>query len=179
MFEIISDRLRIRPWTAEDRARLEAITSDREVMHHIHGGEPFSGEEVDGFLARQVQQLADFGFCMGALVETASGSIVGIAGTQPLGTTGQLEIGWILAREAWGRGYATEAGAAAMRYVLETLGRSRVVAIIDVENEPSKRVAARLGMQWEGRYTGEQLGHRKPEIVVDLYFRDADAAATR
>ena len=61
--------------------------------------------------------------------------------------------------------------AAAMAHVLDTLARPRVVAIIDPENDPSKRVAARLGMQYEARYTGAQLGHRKPEIVVDLFFR--------
>ena len=101
--------------------------------------------------------------------------IVGIAGVQPLGTTGDLEIGWILAREAWSRGYATEAGAAAMNHVLETLKRPRVMAIIDPPNEASKRVAARLGMKYEARYTGVQLGHRHPEIVVDLFFRERDS----
>ena len=58
-----------------------------------------------------------------------------------------------------------------MRHVLETLGRPRVVAIIAPDNLPSKRVAARLGMEYEARYTGAQLGHRNPEIVVELYVR--------
>ena len=71
----------------------------------------------------------------------------------------------------WGRGYATEGGGAAMRHVLETLGRPRVCAIIDPGNEPSIRVVQRLGMQYEGRVTGAQLGHRKPAIVVDLFTR--------
>jgi RimJ/RimL family protein N-acetyltransferase len=55
--------------------------------------------------------------------------------------------------------------------VLQTLQRPRVVAIIDVGNEASKRVVARLGMQYEARYTGAQLGHRSPGIVVDLFAR--------
>jgi RimJ/RimL family protein N-acetyltransferase len=59
-----------------------------------------------------------------------------------------------------------------MRHVLETLGRRRVVAVIDPPNEPSKRVVARLGMKFEGTFTGVQLGHRKPEIVVDLFARE-------
>ena len=112
---------------------------------------------------------------MGAVIEKSSGRLIGIAGTQPLGTTGDLEVGWIFARDRWGLGYATEAGEACMRYVLETLARPRVVAIIDPDNEPSKRVAARLGMQYEARYTGAQLGHRMPEIVVDLFFRMRNA----
>ena len=80
----------------------------------------------------------------------------------------------IAERNVWGRGYAQEAGAASMRHVLETLKRPRVVAIIDPGNEPSKKVAARLGMSYDKRYTGAELGHRLPEIVVDLYVRDRD-----
>ena len=47
------------------------------------------------------------------------------------------------------------------------------MAIIDPANEPSKRVAARLGMTYEATYTGAELGHRFPEIVVDLFVRDS------
>jgi ribosomal-protein-alanine N-acetyltransferase len=96
-----------------------------------------------------------------------------------LGSTGLIfetpyraGTGYVVAKAEWGRGYATEAGGAAMRHVLETLGRPRVVAIIDPGNEPSKRVVGRLGMHYESRVTGEQLGHRRPEIVVDLFARE-------
>ncbi len=64
---------------------------------------------------------------------------------------------------------ALTSDAAVMQYVH---GGRRVVAIIDPDNEPSKRVAARLGMSYEARYTGAEFGHRNPEIVVDLFFRE-------
>jgi RimJ/RimL family protein N-acetyltransferase len=110
------------------------------------------------------------GVCMGAMVEKSTDRVIGVAGTQPLGK--DFEIGWWLARDVWGRGYATEAGDAAMRHVLETMAFSRAVAIIDPGNQPSIAVASRLGMNYDGRYTGAQLGHRMPEIVVDLYVRN-------
>ena len=138
-------------------------------MRYVHGGLPYSETELDEFLSRQARQLAEHDLCMGALIEKSTGRVVGVCGTQPLGTTGDLEIGWWLGRDVWGRGYATEGGGAAMRHVLDTLGRSRVVAIIDPGNEPSIRVVQRLGMHLEGRVTGAQLGHRKPDIVVDLF----------
>lgn len=173
MFRLESERLFIREWEPADRPAFAAIVQDGVVMEHLHAGLPYSETEVDDWLARQARQLAEHGVCMGALCDKATGSIVGISGTQPLGTTGDLEIGWILARDTWGRGYATEAGGMAMRHVLETLGRPRVVAIIDPANEPSKRVAARLGMTYEARVTGTQLGHRNPAILVDLFSRNA------
>lgn len=150
------------------------MMSDPEVTRYVHRGEPYTEEEVDQFFARQSRQLTEFGMCMGATVEKSSGRVVGLSGVQPLGTTNDLEIGWVFARDAWGHGYATEAGAVAMNHVLRTLARPRVVAIIDPPNEASKRVAARLGMSYEAQYTGEQLGHRVPEMVVDLFYRVRD-----
>jgi len=172
VFRLETDRLLIRPWRSDDRPAFADLTRDAEVMRYVHGGEPYSEAEIDEFFARQARQLEQFDLCMGALIEKPGGRLVGVAGVQPLGTTGDLEIGWWLARDVWRRGYATEAGAAAMQHVLETLQRPRVVAIIDVDNEPSKRVVARLGMHLEGRRTGAELGHRKPEIVVDLFARE-------
>jgi len=166
-----TERLLIRPWRADDRDAFVAMTRDPEVMRFVHGGTPYSETEIEEFLARQARQESEFGVCMGAMVEKSSGRVVGIAGIQPLGTTGDLEIGWWVARDLWGHGFATEAGAAAMRHVFQTLGRSRVVAIIDPGNDASVRVAARIGMRYDRRATGADLGHRKPQIVVDVYVR--------
>jgi len=174
MFRLETERLVIRPWQPDDRPAFTAVMSHPEVTQYVHGGKPYTETEVDEWFARQARQLAEHDMCMGAIVEKATNRVVGLGGTQPLGTTADLEIGWILARDAWGHGYATETGAAAMRHVLETLKRPRVVAIIDPGNEPSKRVAARLGMAYEATYTGEQLGHRFPQIVVELYSRQND-----
>jgi len=172
MFRLETERLVIRPWQPDDRPAFASVMSHPEVTQYVHGGKPYTEAEVDEWFARQARQLAEHDMCMGAIVEKATNRVIGLGGTQPLGTTSDLEIGWILARDAWGHGYATETGAAAMRHVLETLKRPRVVAIIDPGNEPSKRVAARLGMTYEATYTGEQLGHRFPQIVVELFSRE-------
>ena len=170
MFRLETERLIIRPWEAGDRDAFVGFTRDPEVMRYVHGGVPYSEDEIAEFLGRQARQLAEFDVCMGAMVEKETSRVVGVCGIQPLGTTGDYEIGWWLARDRWGRGYATEAGRAAMEHVLAM--RPRVVAIIDPGNEPSKRVVARLGMHYEGRFTGTQLGHRKPDIVVDVFARE-------
>ena len=171
-FRLETERLVIRPLEPEDRPTFTSFTYDPEVMRYVHGGQPYTEAEVDEFFSRQARQLAEQDVCMGALVEKASGRMVGICGTQPLGTTGDLEIGWWLSREVWGRGYATEGGGAALRHVLETLHRPRAVAIIDPPNEASKAVVARLGMTYDRVYTGTELGHRRPEIVVDLFYKN-------
>ena len=59
-----------------------------------------------------------------------------------------------------------------MDHVLETLGRQRVVAVIDPGNDPSIAVVKRLGFQYDRRYTGAELKHRLPDLIVDLYYRE-------
>ena len=173
MFRLETERLYSRPWVdPEDRPLFAALTYDPLVMKYVHAGLPYSEDEVNEWFSRQSRQIRELDVCMGALIEKSTERLVGIAGVQPLGTTGGFEIGWWLASDVWGRGYATEAGAAAMNHVLETMGRKRVVAIIHPENEPSKRVVARLGMKLEGRVTGAELGHRRPDIVVDLFSKE-------
>src|SRR5687768_9162053 len=137
MFRLETERLLIRPWIDEDRPAFKSLMSDAEVTQYVHHGQPYSDEEVEQWFERQARQIAQFDMCMGAVVEKSSGRLVGLSGVQPLRTTDDLEIGWIFARDTWGRGYATEVGRAAMQHVLVTLARTRVVAIIDPGNEPS------------------------------------------
>lgn len=171
MFRLDTERLVIRAWEPTDRDAFRAMAQDPTVMQYINGGVPLTEDEIAQSLERQARTLAQHGFCMGAVVEKERDLVVGVAGMQPLGATGDLEIGWWLVPAVWGRGYATEAGAAAMKHVLQTLGRERVYAIIDPPNDRSKAVAARLGMTYEKRTTGAELGHRLPEIVVDLFVK--------
>jgi len=171
MFRLETERLFIRPWQESDRDAFRTMSGDPEVMRYVHGGQPYTEEEIDQFMARQKKQLDELDMCMGALVEKSSGRVIGVAGVQPLGGSGDIEIGWWLARDMWGRGYATEAGAAAMNHVLETLKRPRVVAVIDPGNAASVAVVSRLGFTYDRRYTGAELKHRLPEIVVDLFYK--------
>ncbi len=179
MFLLETKRLIIRPWEPRDRAEFSVMARDPEVMRFVHRGEPYSEEEIDGFLARQAGNLASSGVCMGAMVEKKTKRVIGVAGTQPLGRTPDFEIGWWLVRDQWGHGYATEAGAAAMKHVFETLDKPRAVAIIDPGNDASVAVAKRLGMTYDRRYTGSELTHRLKDIVVDLFYRNRDVTSSR
>ena len=74
--------------------------------------------------------------------------------------TGEWEVGWHLGRNCWGRGYATEAGAAALKYGFEKRNLTEIFAVVDSENNASRKVVERLGMVHLGRtdrYYGETL----------------------
>ncbi len=168
-FHIASERLLIRPWEATDLAGFRGMVSDPEMMRYISAGQVWSEERIAEFQIRQQRQLASHGICMGALVEHASGDLVGVCGLQPLGTTADIEVGWWVVRDRWGEGLATEAGAAALRYAWEHMGLRRVVAIAVPENHASTRIMEKLGMRLERRTTTRELGKPGDPIEVVLY----------
>jgi len=168
-FQIVTERLSIRPWQPADRPAFERLATDPEMMRYMSGGRPWSTEEIDNYFVRQAATLAANGFCLGAAVERTTGRTIGLAGLQRLGTTGELETGYWIARDLWGRGYATEAANGAVRYAFENLLGPRVMAITDRDNRASRRVMEKIGMTFLRETTGADLGHRMPEIEVVLY----------
>ncbi len=86
-----------------------------------------------------------------AVEEKASGQLVGRIGfLNPEGWLG-FEIGWTLARECWGKGYATEGARRALEYAFIDMNRDHVISLIHPENHASIRVAERLGEKLEGQ----------------------------
>lgn len=168
-FRIETERLLLREWEVRDREPFRAIASNPTVMRFISDGTPWSDEQVDAFLARQRQQSADLDLCLAALVERKSDTLIGLSGLQPLGTSGEIEVGWWLVPAHWGRGLATEAGRACVTHGFERAGLTRIVAITHPENRASRAVMERLGMRFERRATGRELGLRVPEVDVVLY----------
>ena len=168
-FLIETERLVIRPWQAADREAFTAMATDPQVMRYIGQGRPWSEADIDAFWARQAGTLETYGVCMGALVRKEDDRVVGVAGLQPLGTTGNYEIGYWIAPDCWRRGYALEAAQALVRYAFEVMDLPRVAAIADPENDRSIAIMEKLGMRDGGIKTGAELGHRLPEIVVSYH----------
>ena len=168
-FSIVTERLEIRPWQPADRPAFAALATDPEMMRYMTNGVPWTAAEIDAYFKRQAGTLEQHGICLGALVERSTGRVIGLAGLQYLGTTGDLETGYWVARDLWGNGYATEAASGALRHAFETLGGPRVTAITQPDNRASRRVMEKIGMTFLRETTGAALGHRHPEIEVVLY----------
>ena len=141
MIELETKRLRLRQWHDDDARHLDRLSNDPRYLRYL--GPRLSGEEeLDKYRAR----WRELGFGQWALEERATGRFVGRAGLHRHRLWPQdVEVGWGLDPEFWGCGYATEGGAAAMRYAFEVLGVPRVVSLIHPENAASIRVAERLG----------------------------------
>lgn len=169
MVEFETERLVLRQLQGSDFETYAQIFADPEVMRYLGVGptmgKPMSRSDAWRSLAIMLGHWQIRGYGMWAVVEKASGRFVGRVGLHnPEGWPG-LEVGWTLGREHWGRGFATEAGQAAMQYAFEVLDFPHILSVIHPENRGSIRVAERLGMKFERPW--DLMG-----VNVSLYGRD-------
>lgn len=147
---ITTERLVLRGFEAHDFEAYAAIMADPAVTRYLGDGQPL--ERVDAWrqLALVVGHWALRGFGLWAVQERDTGALAGRVGCfEPEGWPG-FELGYVLARPFWGRGYATEAARAALEYARAVLGRVRVISLIQPGNAASIRVAERLGATADG-----------------------------
>jgi len=171
MSELETPRLRLLPWQPEDWIQLQPIAKDPEVVRYISSGVPWSDERIREFVGRQVDGFATRGFCFWRLEHKADREIIGFCGLQPLDGTSEIEIGWWLARNRWGKGLATEAAREAMRDAFDRVGLERIVAIAQPANRASTHIMEKLGMKYECDTT-----HRGVDVVLYAVARPAQQA---
>jgi RimJ/RimL family protein N-acetyltransferase len=140
-----TSRLILRAFRAADWAPYARMSADPDVMRFIGTGGPISANDAWRSMASMLGHWSLKGYGMWAVEVKETGEFAGRVGfLDPPGWPG-FEVGWVLARECWGRGYATEAASFALRYAFETLGRDRVISLIRPGNDRSIKVAERIG----------------------------------
>ena len=147
MAEITTERLIIRGWREADLAPWAAMNADPEVRRYV--GPLLTFEQAAAWVLNYQDDLDRYGFGFWAVEIRASGEFIGFTGlnTMDEGTPfSGVELGWRLARSARGRGYATEAGLAALRYGFDAVGLPEVVAVTMARNVRSQAVMRRIGM---------------------------------
>ena len=142
-----TERLTLRAFEEPDIDAWSAVLADPEGQRYVGG--VMTPLETWLRLASYQGHWQWRGYGQWAVVETSSGRLVGRAGLWfPLGWP-EREVGWHLARDVWGLGYATEAGQAAIEWGRETLGLTRIASVIHRDNARSIAVAERLGMSFD------------------------------
>lgn len=138
-------RLRLRGWRDADLDAYGAMVADVEVMRFF-GGDALERPAAWRHIALFTGHWALRGYGIWAVERREDGAFVGRSGLWwPEGWPG-LEVGWVLAREHWGRGYATEAARAWLDVAFGELELDEVIATILPVNAASARVAERIGM---------------------------------
>jgi len=141
---IETERLRLRPMTMEDREALIAIYADPDVARFMS---VFGTENADDRIRSYRESWVERGYGLMALLDRTTGELLGRSGLYHWPQFGETEVGWLLRRDSWGLGLATEAGRACLAWGFESFEFPYLTAMIDPRNERSIGVAKRLGMQ--------------------------------
>lgn len=124
------------------------MNADPEVMRHFPA--LLSREEADALIDRVNARIAAAGVGFWAVERAEDGAFLGFAGLNCIGhaipVKGEWEVGWRLARHAWGQGYASEAGRASLSHGFSVMGLERIIAYTAITNLPSVAVMQRIGM---------------------------------
>ena len=158
---IEAEKLILRPPVERDVDAWTSILTDPLVARYL--GSPIRGRaDVERHVRMCAERHAADGFGLLAVERKADRRVIGRSGflvwdrrrwtpttLADASEHGDVEIGWTLASDCWGLGYATEAGAACLAHGLDTLGRERIISVIQHANDRSVAVATRLGMEHE------------------------------
>ncbi|MET9271304.1 GNAT family N-acetyltransferase [Kribbella sp. NPDC003557] len=148
MTELTTDRLLLRNWRDSDREPFAAMGTDPAVMEHFPA--MMTAEQSDSFVDGVRAAIDERGWGWWALEVRATGEFIGFTGlnapTFEAPFLPGVEIGWRLAKGAWGNGYATEAARAALAYGFGPAGFDEILSFTATTNVPSQRVMQRIGM---------------------------------
>lgn len=182
MSALSTPRLLLRRWRDEDREPFAALNADPEVMRFFPS--TMSREDSDAFVDRIETGFDQNGFGLWALEEVETGAFLGFTGIARVPFeapfTPAVEIGWRLARAAWGHGYATEAARAALAHGFTEADLTEIVSFTSLPNTPSQAVMRRIGMSRGSDFDHPRLPADHPlsrHVLYRLRRDDWSAAA--
>jgi RimJ/RimL family protein N-acetyltransferase len=172
---IRTERLVMRRWRDTDRDPYAALNADPEVMRYFPA--PLNRAESNASVDR-IEDLFDAqGFGLWALEVAATGEFIGFTGLHPMPDgvpgAGGMEVGWRLARQAWHKGFATEAASAAVEVAFAGAGLAELWSMTSVLNRPSQAVMLRIGMTPHAFFDHPKIpiGHHLRRHIVYLLER--------
>ena len=153
-----TERLRLRAFRHEDLDAYAAICADPEVMRYLGTGVTLNRNDTWRAMAGILGHWKLLGYGMFAMEIRETGELIGRTGyLNPPGWPG-FELGWVLGRPWWGKGYAVEAAIKCRDYAFDTMGRDRLISLIRPDNHRSIKVAEKIGETLAGEV--ELLGSK-------------------
>ena len=147
---IETERLSFRKYTFDDLPELIEQRSDPDVNRYLGGTEWQNPEALATRMQFYIDCYEKYGFGSCAMIWKPTGEAIGTAGLQPLGDTGEIEVGYSLIKRFWGKGIGTEAARGWLDFGFRTAGLGEIVAVAVEENLASRRVMEKAGMRFRG-----------------------------
>ena len=144
-----TERLLLRPMAPGDLDALVRIWNDPDVGRYLWDGRPVSREQAEAVLSTSLASFQQSGYGLWTLIQRDRAEVISVCGLGFFATMADVELIYSLARECWGRGLATEAARAVLRYGFDVLGLTRIIGLANPANVVSWRVLERLGFRFE------------------------------
>ena len=155
---IETERLILRVYAPEDLDARHAIRNDPDVYQYFPPYyTPPTKEKVGEAIALSVRRWREEGFGEFAVIERSSGELIGYCGLKRLDETEEIEIYYGFPKTFWGKGYATEAARAVLKFAFDEANLPRVVGVTNPKNTASQRVLQKIGLKFQGQITFYQM----------------------
>ncbi|GAB3061840.1 GNAT family N-acetyltransferase [Virgibacillus ainsalahensis] len=148
-YVLSTERLNLRKMRQDDTANLLEIFSDPIAMRYYPSTK--NEKETKAWINWNIKNYTSYGTGLWIVEHRETGEFLGQCGIvlQKVDGVIEMEIGYLFKRSVWGNGYATEAALTCKKFGLEKSGLKKMISLIDVNNQPSIRVAERIGMKLE------------------------------
>jgi len=136
----------LRPFREEDVEMLFTIASQQDIFRYFPTTTPWEREKTERFIQSQLNHWDEHGFGWWGVEPRDQAGLIGWNGLQYLPDTDEIEVGYLMSRSFWGRGWTTEGACASLKFGFDVLGIKSIIAIVHPENIASQRVALKCGM---------------------------------
>ena len=175
------EHLTLRGWEPEDASALFDTLQEDGILQYFPNPGPPAREWANQYIAHQRSHWARYSYGHWAVVTRDDGRLVGWDGLECLPELRETEVAYLLSRSVWGRGYATEAAQAAVRFGFESCGLAEIVGLVHPQNAGSIRVLEKCGMTFADRLTlwGMEMRRYRLERMAYEELESRAEAGTR
>lgn len=150
---ISTAQLYLRPWVSEEVGELFTILQEKDILHYFPDQSPPAWEKVERYIEHHLTHWVQFGNGHWAVVSRGSVRLLGWNGLEYLPELKETEVAYLLSRQVWGQGYATEAAIAALLFGFGQAYLKSIIGLVHPENARSLRVLEKSGLTFIDRIT--------------------------
>jgi RimJ/RimL family protein N-acetyltransferase len=156
---IATARLVLRPYSTGDFDALKNILHEPDILRYFPTQTPWPDDKIRNYIAYQLKHWYERSYGHWAVVLRETGQLIGWNGLEFLFDTNETEVGYLLSREFWGKGLATESARAVVDFGLNTIGLNQIIGLTHQDNIASQRVLEKCGLSFTQRapYFGKEM----------------------
>ena len=171
--EIKTNRLNLRHFNKEDLETYSAIMDDNQIARWFPKGDSYTHEESEKSLNNILSHWMKYGFGLWAITKKENDQIIGRCGLNYILESSEVELDFIISKNYWNQGYATEASEAVIFYGFKILYLDKIIALSKPENIASRKVIEKTGLKYIGNVEYWNIPCVKYEILRTDYIQNS------